>query len=75
MHQGKLESLVKLFLYSSFFTSQKTKNICLNRLISTTNINLTPEQQVFARDEDGGLSLLEVVQKFKPTMGIIYDYI
>jgi len=68
MHQGKLESLVKLFLYSSFFTSQKTKNICLNRLISTTNINLTPEQQVFARDEDGGLSLLEVVQKFKPTM-------
>jgi len=30
--------------------------------------NLTPEQRTFAREEDGGLSLLEVVQKYKPTM-------
>jgi malate dehydrogenase (oxaloacetate-decarboxylating)(NADP+) len=29
---------------------------------------LTPEQKVFARSEDGGLSLKEVVQKVKPTI-------
>lgn len=30
--------------------------------------SLTPEQQVFARSEDGGMSLKEIVQNHKPTM-------
>jgi malate dehydrogenase (oxaloacetate-decarboxylating)(NADP+) len=30
--------------------------------------SLNPEQQKFARDEDSGLSLLDVVKKYKPTM-------
>lgn len=29
---------------------------------------LNPEQQVFARDADGGLSLLDLVKKEKPTI-------
>lgn len=29
---------------------------------------LNPEQQVFARNEDNGLPLLEVVKKYKPTI-------
>lgn len=30
--------------------------------------SLNPEQRVFARDEDGGLSLLDVAKKYKPTI-------
>ncbi len=29
---------------------------------------LSKEQAMFARDDDGGLSLLEIVNKYKPTM-------
>jgi malate dehydrogenase (oxaloacetate-decarboxylating)(NADP+) len=29
---------------------------------------LNPEQQVFAREEDSGLPLLDVVKKYKPTI-------
>jgi malate dehydrogenase (oxaloacetate-decarboxylating)(NADP+) len=33
-----------------------------------SNDQLTPEQRTFAREEDGGLPLQEVVTKYKPTM-------
>jgi len=29
---------------------------------------LTPEQRIFAQDEDGGMPLYEVIKKYKPTM-------
>nr|BAO52744.1 NAD-dependent malic enzyme [Thalassiosira pseudonana] len=38
-------------------------------LLGTDRIHeLSPEQAMFARDEDGGLSLNEIVNKYKPTM-------
>jgi len=38
-------------------------------LLSTDRIDeLSPEQALFAREEDGGLSLSEIVNKYKPTM-------
>ena len=40
-----------------------------NRLIGVEqNDDLTPEQRMFTRDTDGGMSLQEVVAKYKPTM-------
>jgi malate dehydrogenase (oxaloacetate-decarboxylating)(NADP+) len=52
---------------SSYSLDCQTKNT--NRLIGVEQSeNLTPEQRVFAREEDGGLPFLEVVQKYKPTM-------
>jgi malate dehydrogenase (oxaloacetate-decarboxylating)(NADP+) len=41
----------------------------MNRLLGLENSDkLTAEQKLFARSEDGGMPLLEVVEKFKPTM-------
>eukprot|EP00559_Dactyliosolen_fragilissimus_P008907 CAMPEP_0184861216 /NCGR_PEP_ID=MMETSP0580-20130426/5964_1 /TAXON_ID=1118495 /ORGANISM="Dactyliosolen fragilissimus" /LENGTH=607 /DNA_ID=CAMNT_0027358637 /DNA_START=143 /DNA_END=1966 /DNA_ORIENTATION=- len=38
-------------------------------LLGTEDMDkLSPEQKLFARQEDGGMSLLEVVTKYKPTM-------
>ena len=38
-------------------------------LLGTERVSgLSPEQAQFARDTDGGLSLLEIVNKYKPTM-------
>lgn len=38
-------------------------------LLSTDRIDeLSPEQALFAREEDGGLSLSDIVNKYKPTM-------
>ena len=40
-----------------------------NGLLSNeSHKNLTKEQAIFARDKDGGLSLREIVNKYKPTM-------
>jgi malic enzyme len=42
---------------------------CHGRLLGTERMDsLTPEQQIFARAEDGGLPLKDIVQKYKPTM-------
>lgn len=41
----------------------------LDRLLGTERIDsLTPEQGIFARSEDGGMPLKEVIQKHKPTV-------
>ena len=38
-------------------------------LLGTERLDsLNPEQRIFARDVDGGLSLLEVAKKYKPTI-------
>lgn len=44
-------------------------NVFVHRLLgSEQSASLTPEQRLFTRDEDGGLSLEEVIKKYKPTM-------
>lgn len=54
-------------------TKEEAKNaffICdQNGLLGTERMaDLNPEQQEFARTEDGGMPLLEVAKKFKPTI-------
>mmetsp|Transcript_12239 Transcript_12239/g.17946 ORF Transcript_12239/g.17946 Transcript_12239/m.17946 type:complete len:620 (+) Transcript_12239:78-1937(+) len=59
MEQGKTEEEA----LNTFFVVDQ------DGLLGTERLNeLSPEQQVFARKTDGGLSLEEVVKKYKPTM-------
>jgi malate dehydrogenase (oxaloacetate-decarboxylating)(NADP+) len=46
-----------------FFVADEKGLLAKDRLAS-----LSPEQATFARDDDGGLSLREIVNKYKPTM-------
>ena len=49
--------------------SHKHDSLSIVRLLGKErNHELNREQQVFARDEDNGLSLLDVVKKYKPTI-------
>jgi len=59
MEQGKTEEEAR----QAFFVVDQSG------LLGTERISeLSPEQAEFARDTDGGLSLFEVIQKFKPSM-------
>ena len=59
MEHGKTEDEAK----NCFFIADE------KGLLGTDRLNeLSPEQKIFARDTDGGLSLHEIVNKHKPTM-------
>ncbi|CAB9514187.1 NAD-dependent malic enzyme [Seminavis robusta] len=59
MEQGRTEEEAK----KAFFIVDQDGLLGTDRMES-----LTPEQQTFARSEDGGMALGEIVQKHKPTM-------
>jgi malic enzyme len=60
--------ILTMFLFPCHQLSTNTHSVTLS-LLGTARIDeLNTEQKYFARTDDNGLSLLEVIQKYKPTM-------
>ena len=57
------------YMLINVYLPDRFNSLSINRLLGKERYHeLNPEQQVFARDDDNGLSLLEVVKKYKPTI-------